>query len=124
MTTMFPKGDGSLCSSPSRSADCGKKDDVAKSVNHAIREVLKLPAEEGKRWAPWVIVNDVPNGNWGAGGLIRTLWEIGSYARKNVVALPDNHPASANGRRTILRCASADRRTHGGRDGRGSPGFG
>jgi phenylpyruvate tautomerase PptA (4-oxalocrotonate tautomerase family) len=72
----------------------GKKDDVAKAVDRAIREVLKLPAEEGKRWAPWVIVNDVPNGNWGAGGLIRTLWDIGSYARKNVVALPDNHPSA------------------------------
>jgi phenylpyruvate tautomerase PptA (4-oxalocrotonate tautomerase family) len=70
----------------------GKKDDVAKSVDQAIREVLGLPAEEDKRWAPWVIVNDVPNGNWGAGGLIRSLWDIGDYARKNVVALPDSHP--------------------------------
>jgi phenylpyruvate tautomerase PptA (4-oxalocrotonate tautomerase family) len=70
----------------------GKKDDVARAVDRAIREVLELPAEEGKRWAPWVIVNDVPNGNWGAGGLIRTLWDIGGYARKNVVALPDSHP--------------------------------
>ena len=72
----------------------GKKDDVATAVNQAIREVLNLPGADDELWAPWVIVNDVPNGNWGAGGVIRTLWDIGTYARKNVPALPKSHPTA------------------------------
>ncbi|WP_216907485.1 tautomerase family protein [Nocardia noduli] len=66
----------------------GKKDDIARSVHDAFREVLQLPPETGARWAPWVIVNDIPDGNWGAGGSIRHLFEIHSYARSGVAALP------------------------------------
>jgi 4-oxalocrotonate tautomerase family enzyme len=66
----------------------GKKDDIAKSVHAAFREVLQLPAETGVPWAPWVIIDDVPDGNWGAGGSIRHLFEIHSYAKAGVPALP------------------------------------
>lgn len=66
----------------------GKKDDIARSVHAAFREVLQLAPESGVRWAPWVIVEDVPDGNWGVGGSIRQLFEIHAYAKSGVPALP------------------------------------
>ena len=64
----------------------GKKDDIAKNVHAAFREVLNLPPENGVQWAPWVIVDEPTDGNWGAGGLMRHLRDIGKYARANVPA--------------------------------------
>jgi phenylpyruvate tautomerase PptA (4-oxalocrotonate tautomerase family) len=66
----------------------GKKDDIAKSVHAAFREVLNLPPENGVQWAPWVIVDEPTDGNWGAGGLIRQLGEIHAFAKAGVPALP------------------------------------
>jgi 4-oxalocrotonate tautomerase family enzyme len=66
----------------------GKKEDIARAVHAAFREVLGLSEETGVRWAPWVIVDDVPDGNWGAGGSIRHLFAIHAYAAAGVPALP------------------------------------
>ena len=61
---------------------------LAKSVHAAFREVLNLPPENGVQWAPWVIVDEPTDGNWGAGGLIRQLGEIHAFAKAGVPALP------------------------------------
>jgi phenylpyruvate tautomerase PptA (4-oxalocrotonate tautomerase family) len=66
----------------------GAKPAVVETVHTAFREILGLPAKKkGTYWAPWVIIQEVPEGNWGAGGVIRHLKEIGAYAMAGVPAL-------------------------------------
>jgi phenylpyruvate tautomerase PptA (4-oxalocrotonate tautomerase family) len=64
----------------------GRKSAVVTAVHGALREVLELPPEAGVKWAPWVIIHEVRNGNWGAGGLVRRLPDIARYAREGVPA--------------------------------------
>jgi phenylpyruvate tautomerase PptA (4-oxalocrotonate tautomerase family) len=64
----------------------GAKRLVVEGVHKALRDVLGLPPQTGIKWAPWVIVHEVRNGNWGAGGQVRTLRDITRYARKGVPA--------------------------------------
>lgn len=78
----------------------GKKDDIAATVHRAIRDVLGLPEDNGVWWAPWVIVHDVPDGNWGVGGRIRQLGEIHAYAKKGIPALPGKKTASDKGEKS------------------------
>jgi phenylpyruvate tautomerase PptA (4-oxalocrotonate tautomerase family) len=65
----------------------GAKASVVETVHSAIRDVLGLPIKKGAHWAPWVIIQEVPEGNWGAGGVVRHLKEIGAYAIAGVPAL-------------------------------------
>lgn len=66
---------------PEAALSAERKARVVEAVHVAVRDVLGLPHATGENWAPWVIINEVTDGNWGAGGAIRRLPEIAGYAR-------------------------------------------
>jgi phenylpyruvate tautomerase PptA (4-oxalocrotonate tautomerase family) len=61
-----------------------KKERMVAAVHDTFREVLKLPPENGIKWSPGVIVQEVPDGNWGVGGTIRRMPDILAYVRGRV----------------------------------------
>jgi phenylpyruvate tautomerase PptA (4-oxalocrotonate tautomerase family) len=62
-----------------------KEDDqrerMVAAVHDTFREVLGLPPETGVKWSPGVILQEVPDGNWGTGGAIRRMTDIIAYVR-------------------------------------------
>jgi phenylpyruvate tautomerase PptA (4-oxalocrotonate tautomerase family) len=62
----------------------GKKERMVAAVHDTVRQVLNLPPENGVKWSPGVIVQEVPDGNWGVGGVIRRMPDIVAYVRGRV----------------------------------------
>ena len=58
-----------------------KKERMVAAVHDIVREVLDLPPENGVKWSPGVIIEEVPDGNWGTGGIVRRMPDILAYVR-------------------------------------------
>jgi phenylpyruvate tautomerase PptA (4-oxalocrotonate tautomerase family) len=62
-----------------------QKQRIASAVHDTFREILELPPETGVKWAPVVIVEEVPDGNLSAGGAIRRMPDVIGYVRARAV---------------------------------------
>lgn len=64
---------------PEGALDEVRRGEVVAAVHAALCEVLELPAERVGRLTPWVILAEVPEGHWGAGGELVGLRRIAEH---------------------------------------------
>jgi 4-oxalocrotonate tautomerase family enzyme len=62
---------------PAGSLSDARKQLMVEKVSAAAIEAEGLPDNERTRMLTWVIINEVPDGNWGAGGGVVRLQDIG-----------------------------------------------
>jgi 4-oxalocrotonate tautomerase len=64
---------------PEGSLDAEKKQRMIELVTDAVVEAEGLTGNERVREITWVMIDEVPEGNWGAAGETVTLKKLGKY---------------------------------------------
>lgn len=64
---------------PAGSLDADKKQRMIELVTDAVVEAEGFTGNERVREITWVMINEVPEGNWGAAGETVTLKKLGKY---------------------------------------------
>jgi phenylpyruvate tautomerase PptA (4-oxalocrotonate tautomerase family) len=66
---------------PQGSCDQQRKNAVHEAINNALLRVLGMPKEPGSGANAWVLINEVREGHWGAGGRMVRIRRISQLAQ-------------------------------------------